>query len=435
MAKEKKEYLKENYVKRLSEGKKTYEKRKSFLQEFSLTPEIESADGETSNADASSGSSGDYMVSAQSGKYHSSNKYLTTDEMKTNAAYIYKVLSGKGWTKQAIAGMLGNMQTESTINPGLWQSMRENDMHMGFGLVQWTPASKYINWAKGKGLDYKSLDTNISRILWEVENKQQWINKSMSFKQFTQSTDSAYNLGLKFLSSYERPANPNQPKRGTQAETWYKFLSGLGSSDTAAATAKSLSEETKSIGDSTIYTGPTAEEKQLLNQAKYSYEVPLGKMKSSTFIAPKYIRNQYVADRKQSQSFVEKVDYAPLPSNEFIHMGSPSENYYSSEARELFMYLKDRLGYDQLVVSRGYEPESGDNSSHSVGIAMDVYVATPDEAIRIADMAWLLGIRSIAIGPKFVHVDAGPEAVWGYENLAVYRGPGSVKVSGIQHGF
>lgn len=433
MPKEKKTYLKEVYVRHLTEGKKTYEKRKSFLQEFSLTPEIESTDGEAGSADSDSGSSGDYMVSAQSGKFYSSNKYLTQDEMKTNAAYIYKVLKSKGWTTQAIAGMLGNMQTESTINPGLWQSMRENDMHMGFGLVQWTPASKYINWAKGKGLDYKSLDANISRILWEVENKQQWINKSMSFKEFTQSTDSAYNLGLKFLAGYERPANPHQPKRGTQAETWYKFLTGLG--DSGGSSAKSLSEEVETSEASGIYTGPTEEERIELNQAKYSYQVPLGKIKGSSFVAPKYIRSQYVSDRKQSQSFVEKIGYAPLPFDEFIHMGGPQENYYSSEAREMFLYLKDRLGYSQLVVSRGYEPEYGDNSSHSVGIAMDIYAATPDEAIRIADTAWLLGIRSIAIGPKFVHVDAGPEAVWGYGTLAVYRGPGSVKAGGIQHGF
>ena len=50
----------------------------------------------------------------------SNNKYLTQGEMESNAKEIYTYLSDKGWTINAISGMLGNMQRESTINPGLW---------------------------------------------------------------------------------------------------------------------------------------------------------------------------------------------------------------------------------------------------------------------------------------------------------------------------
>ena len=59
---------------------------------------------------------------------------------------------------------------------------------------------------------------------------QQWITKSSynySFKEFSQSEDTPYNLALAFLANYERPANPNQPIRGTQAEFWYEFLGGI----------------------------------------------------------------------------------------------------------------------------------------------------------------------------------------------------------------
>lgn len=74
------------------------------------------------------------------------------------------------------------------------------------------------------------MDNNISRILYEVENNIQWIATSTynySFYEFTQSTDTPYNLALAFLANYERPEDPNQPARGTQAEFWYEYLGGI----------------------------------------------------------------------------------------------------------------------------------------------------------------------------------------------------------------
>lgn len=48
-----------------------------------------------------------------------------------------------------------------------------------------------------------------------------------SFEYFTHSTDTPYNLGMAFLANYERPLDPNQPSRGTQAQEWYEFLGGV----------------------------------------------------------------------------------------------------------------------------------------------------------------------------------------------------------------
>lgn len=156
----------------------------------------------------------------------SGNRYLNMAEMTENAEYILSYLTGAGWTKQAICGMLGNMQTESTINPSIWQSLRSGNRSGGYGLVQWTPASKYLDWCANRGIPYPSMNSNLARIVWEVENNQQWIHSSMSFYEFTQSTDSPYDLGLLFLKHYERPREPNQPIRGTQAEQWYSILVG-----------------------------------------------------------------------------------------------------------------------------------------------------------------------------------------------------------------
>lgn len=53
--------------------------------------------------------------------YNSSNT-LTMTQMEVNATYIWGYLNNQGWTLNAVAGMLGNMQSESAINPGRWQS-------------------------------------------------------------------------------------------------------------------------------------------------------------------------------------------------------------------------------------------------------------------------------------------------------------------------
>ena len=49
----------------------------------------------------------------------SGNRYLTLEEMQINARYIMHWLSARGWTLNAIAGMIGNFQAESTVNPAI----------------------------------------------------------------------------------------------------------------------------------------------------------------------------------------------------------------------------------------------------------------------------------------------------------------------------
>lgn len=158
------------------------------------------------------------------------NRYLSIDEMTVNAQEIMNQLTSRGWTKNAVAGMLGNMQTESTINPGVWESLSPN-VNNGYGLVQWTPATKLISWAESEGLDYTSGDAQLQRIDWEVVNNQQWIATSlypMSFQEFKVSTLTPEYLAQVFIRNYERPRNPNQPIRSTQARYWYDNLEGGG---------------------------------------------------------------------------------------------------------------------------------------------------------------------------------------------------------------
>ena len=163
---------------------------------------------------------------------YSVNRYLTREEMTVNANYIYDYLSGKGWSKNAIAGMLGNMETESTINPGIWQSLDEGNMDMGFGLVQWTPASKYISWATDNGYLRNDINGQLDRLQYEIDNQLQWIPTSdypLSFGDFKTSTETPEYLAQAFLRNYERPKDQTQPNRSTQARFWFDLLEGGGS--------------------------------------------------------------------------------------------------------------------------------------------------------------------------------------------------------------
>ena len=159
------------------------------------------------------------------------NRYLTQSEMDNNATIVWDVLGGAGWSLNAVSGMLGNMQSESNINPGLWESLDEGNLNGGYGLTQWTPASKYIDWA-GAGYDsgYKQLD----RIVWEKDTGNQWfrnpaapiVNPPITFAEFSVSTEAVATLAYYFLWYYEHPANINQPQRATQAAYYYELLSG-----------------------------------------------------------------------------------------------------------------------------------------------------------------------------------------------------------------
>lgn len=155
------------------------------------------------------------------------NRWLSEHEMLVNARYIYRVLTSWGWTPESVCAMLGNMETESKINPGIWQDLTVNE-NMGFGLVQWTPSTKYTSWCSDRGLEPGHMDSALQRIQWEAVNEEQWIAlpeyASMSFAEFSASRLYPEYLAEIFLRCYERPANQNQPNRGTQARKWYDRL-------------------------------------------------------------------------------------------------------------------------------------------------------------------------------------------------------------------
>lgn len=162
-----------------------------------------------------------------------SNQYLEHNQMIDNAQFIMDYLFTAGWSKNAICGVLGNMETESTMNSGLWESLDEGNMSGGFGLVQWTPVSDLATWLDSHGYanDWTNITGQLKRLLAEVNDGGQWYAVSpytLSFTEFTHSEQTPEYLAGAFIKCYERPRNSDQPIRGTQARVWYDSLTPHG---------------------------------------------------------------------------------------------------------------------------------------------------------------------------------------------------------------
>lgn len=138
-------------------------------------------------------------------------KWLTESESLNNAQIVADHLSSRGWSPAAIAAICGNMRHESSINPDMYEYGYDWSADRGYGLVQWTPRSKYWNWATANRLDPRNGNSQLSRIDYEVDQNIQWINIAsydyMTFKQFRENSGgwSVDYLTEAFTWSYERP--------------------------------------------------------------------------------------------------------------------------------------------------------------------------------------------------------------------------------------
>lgn len=148
--------------------------------------------------------------------------------MENNATLIYGYLKSKGWADNPIYAVLGNMQSESTINSGIWESLKVQ-ASSGFGFVQWTPSTNYTNWAKANGY---AIDNPIGQLYWIDQlsgSSGQWIKTgkyNLTWEQFKKSTNDEQWLASAFLKNFERAGVEVENARRRQATEWKGFLTG-----------------------------------------------------------------------------------------------------------------------------------------------------------------------------------------------------------------
>ena len=154
-----------------------------------------------------------------------------------NMNKVYDYFTDLGWTPNSIAGMLGNMMVESSVNPWLFEHRTLDWDHPaniladngGMGLTQWTPCRKYYQWALDSNLDPKSGTTMCDRIHYEQVNNLQWSLENYgrhTWEDFITSTETPSILADVFCWAYERPGSPDMQQRYANAEWVFSNIHG-----------------------------------------------------------------------------------------------------------------------------------------------------------------------------------------------------------------
>ena len=175
---------------------------------------------------------------------------LSQEEMENNADIVTNYLRELAYSDETIAGILGNMQNESTINPA-----RHELGGQGYGLVQWTPQSVLIQHASNMGIsDYENGDNQLAVLNSEItanpSSNNEWYSSSGFISPYYNSGATsdmvgitgvqfisnemgwtADKLAIMFMVAYERPtydpADNHYKSRMEDALTWYEYIGGV----------------------------------------------------------------------------------------------------------------------------------------------------------------------------------------------------------------
>lgn len=173
---------------------------------------------------------------------------LTQAEMENNANIVIAYYRSRNINDKTIAGILGNMQAESSINPE-----RQEVGGQGYGLVQWTPVTVLQNHCNTLGLSpYNDGDVQLQVIISEILNQSgvgEWYTSQAFISNYYNSgatqdmigitgqqyLDNSMNwepdkLAVLFMAGYERPSyNPDTNHyqlRQQYALQWYQYMGG-----------------------------------------------------------------------------------------------------------------------------------------------------------------------------------------------------------------
>ena len=155
------------------------------------------------------------------------NRYLSQEERDNNAVITAAYLTTKGWNRNAISGLLGNFWRESTINPGIWQDLII-DPSGGYGLAQWTPSTKWTNYANSQGWNiddgYKQLD------FIDLDPLGEYIPTGTypeTLAQYKVSNNSPEDCASAWLYNYERAGVVAEQERREWARYYYNLLENI----------------------------------------------------------------------------------------------------------------------------------------------------------------------------------------------------------------
>ena len=176
----------------------------------------------------------------------STDTYLTQPHRDENAKLIATYLFNLGWTREAIAGILGNMDVESTMNPAYIQGGNDHTLidnntclnlggSIGVGLVQWTgttptaPAGqKLASFAIRHNKNWYDGELQCERLDAEYQNNLQFQagtvdGQHWDWQTYVTSTDIPEQLAKVWQLLYENGGS-DTATRQRKARYYYKLI-------------------------------------------------------------------------------------------------------------------------------------------------------------------------------------------------------------------
>jgi hypothetical protein len=124
---------------------------------------------------------------------------MATKANQSNAQITYNYFINKGYSPAAAAGIVGNLQAESGINP-----TRKQINGNAMGIAQWEPPrwNNLVRVLEGRGLDPMSLEAQ----LWYIDHELKSMDKrgAIDLKKFKSLQDGTEATRV-FMKEYERP--------------------------------------------------------------------------------------------------------------------------------------------------------------------------------------------------------------------------------------
>ena len=170
-----------------------------------------------------------------------------------NAQKIWNYFKEKGLSNEGIAGLMGNMQQESGLNPTNLQNSYEtklgysdqsytnavdngsynNFVHdsAGYGLVQWTYYSlkqDLLNYKKQTGKSIGDLGMQLDFLAHQLQNGYSGVWNTLK------STNNIQTASDEVMTKFERPADQSQSaknKRASYGKSFYDLYAGKGGDD------------------------------------------------------------------------------------------------------------------------------------------------------------------------------------------------------------
>ena len=172
--------------------------------------------------------------------------YLTLSQMQNNATEFATYGASGGWSLVSMAGMLGSIEIESTINPGIEEVGSSNPLR-GIGLCQWTGSrhTELVDFASQHGYNgWWYGECQMDFLLWEMTYKTFSIYHQQAYDiippqfRFTNAlqeatcTDPDWTLEMSvawWTDAFEKPGSTWDHQMATRlpaARYWYSYLGG-----------------------------------------------------------------------------------------------------------------------------------------------------------------------------------------------------------------